>query len=169
MATAPLFTRSAFTYCQPNQSARLPYQPRAGPCSTQTASLVDRPMCHPHAAPGRICTHLASLNPRHTSYTAARQAALRLAPAGAAGRVALSTETFGLDAAASSMDGNDEGPRDPYADRPALLATLRMLDWPEICSHVAAFASTLVGKRACQNLVVPESQEETEALLRQTK
>lgn len=52
---------------------------------------------------------------------------------------------------------------------PAFRATLRMLDWPRLCSHVAEFASTHVGKQRCMSLAVPCTQQESEQLLAQTR
>ena len=52
---------------------------------------------------------------------------------------------------------------------PAYHATLRMLDWPELCSHLADFASTHVGKRECLNLQVPTDDSESRRLLAETK
>ena len=37
---------------------------------------------------------------------------------------------------------------------PAALATLRMLEWPRLCVHVARFASTSLGRQAALELQV---------------
>lgn len=37
---------------------------------------------------------------------------------------------------------------------PAALATLRMLEWPRLCVHVARFASTTLGRQAALELQV---------------
>lgn len=52
---------------------------------------------------------------------------------------------------------------------PAFRATLTMLEWRRVCEHVADFASTSAGRRACQALAVPATQEESEELLRLTR
>lgn len=52
---------------------------------------------------------------------------------------------------------------------PAFKATLRLLEWPRLCEHVADFASTTVGKRLCRSITVPESQAESERLQAETR
>ncbi|GFR39680.1 hypothetical protein Agub_g152, partial [Astrephomene gubernaculifera] len=52
---------------------------------------------------------------------------------------------------------------------PAFKATLDMLEWPKLCEHVARFASTHAGKRACRTLSVPDDAAETLHLLEQTR
>ncbi|GFH18567.1 uncharacterized protein HaLaN_15393, partial [Haematococcus lacustris] len=58
----------------------------------------------------------------------------------------------------------------PEADHlgPCFRATLAMLEWPLLCSHLADFASTRAGKRACAQLLPPASPYESEELLRLT-
>jgi hypothetical protein len=36
---------------------------------------------------------------------------------------------------------------------PAFKATLEMLEWPRLCEHVSAFASTTIGRAAVQVMV----------------
>jgi hypothetical protein len=48
-----------------------------------------------------------------------------------------------------------------YADEergPAFLYALQALEWPVVCSHVASFASTSVGKKSCLNLEIARSE-----------
>ncbi|KAL6756776.1 hypothetical protein V8C86DRAFT_3018742 [Haematococcus lacustris] len=52
---------------------------------------------------------------------------------------------------------------------PCFRATLAMLEWPLLCSHLADFASTRAGKRACAQLLPPASPYESEQLLRLTR
>lgn len=37
---------------------------------------------------------------------------------------------------------------------PAAVATLRMLEWPRLCAHVARFSSTTLGRQAALELQV---------------
>jgi dsDNA-specific endonuclease/ATPase MutS2 len=52
---------------------------------------------------------------------------------------------------------------------PAYRATLRMLEWGRLCSHVAQFASTHVGKARCLELEVGLMAEDTSRLVNETK
>jgi hypothetical protein len=52
---------------------------------------------------------------------------------------------------------------------PAFQATLQMLEWPRICAHLADFASTAAGKRACQRLLPPAATKESEQELALTR
>lgn len=52
---------------------------------------------------------------------------------------------------------------------PSFKATLKMLEWPTLCDHLAEFASTHSGRRLCLNLTVPPSLTETERLLLETR
>jgi DNA mismatch repair protein MutS2 len=47
--------------------------------------------------------------------------------------------------------------------------TLNLLEWPRLCQHLATFAATKLGAIAAQQLVLPEHQAESEALLAQTQ
>lgn len=49
---------------------------------------------------------------------------------------------------------------------PAYRATMNMLEWHKLCEHVARFASTHAGKRACRALEVYEDPKDA---LRQTR
>lgn len=51
---------------------------------------------------------------------------------------------------------------------PAFKATLVMLEWPRLCKHVSAFASTTIGRAAVQALGIPATQLETEDLVAET-
>jgi hypothetical protein len=52
---------------------------------------------------------------------------------------------------------------------PAFRATLGMLEWQRVCKHVASFASTTSGRQVCTRMTVPETQQESEELLRLTR
>jgi hypothetical protein len=52
---------------------------------------------------------------------------------------------------------------------PAARATLRLLEWPALCEHVAMFASTAVGQRAARALEVPATRAESERLIAETR
>ena len=43
------------------------------------------------------------------------------------------------------------------------------MEWPRLCQHLATFAATKLGAIAARNLVIPETQAETEVLLQQTQ
>jgi DNA mismatch repair protein MutS2 len=47
--------------------------------------------------------------------------------------------------------------------------TLALLEWPRLCQHLSTFASTKLGMYAAQNLVLPNSQAETEERLAETQ
>lgn len=51
---------------------------------------------------------------------------------------------------------------------PAFKTTLEMLEWPRLCEHVSAFASTTIGRAAVQGLSIPTTQPETEDLVTET-
>ncbi|GAB4466577.1 MAG: endonuclease MutS2 [Elainellaceae cyanobacterium] len=46
---------------------------------------------------------------------------------------------------------------------------LNLLEWPRLCQHLATFAATKLGAISAQELRIPDSQEESEALLEQTR
>jgi hypothetical protein len=52
---------------------------------------------------------------------------------------------------------------------PAFKATLKMLEWHKLCEHLADFANTFSGRRACLNLTVPATQAESERQLEETR
>ncbi len=47
--------------------------------------------------------------------------------------------------------------------------TLELLEWPRLCQHLATFAATKLGAIAASRLSIPESREETQQLLAQTR
>lgn len=47
--------------------------------------------------------------------------------------------------------------------------TLNLLEWPRLCQHLATFAATKLGARVAQDLRIPDTQTESEALLAQTR
>ena len=47
--------------------------------------------------------------------------------------------------------------------------TLNLLEWSRLCGQVATFAATKLGAIALRNLRIPDTQEESESLLAQTK
>lgn len=47
--------------------------------------------------------------------------------------------------------------------------TLELLEWSRLCQHLANFAATKLGVLAARNLVIPQTQTESEHLLTQTK
>ena len=47
--------------------------------------------------------------------------------------------------------------------------TLELLEWPRLCEHLATFAATKLGAVAARSLQIPETFEETQQLLAQTK
>ncbi|MEB3307029.1 MAG: endonuclease MutS2 [Cyanobacteriota bacterium] len=47
--------------------------------------------------------------------------------------------------------------------------TLRLLEWPRLCDHLAGFASTAAGRRHCGNLPLGASVEESRLLLAETR
>ena len=47
--------------------------------------------------------------------------------------------------------------------------TLELLEWSRLCEQLSTFAATKLGMMAAQRLVIPATQAESEALLRQTK
>ncbi|HIK44629.1 MAG TPA: endonuclease MutS2 [Leptolyngbyaceae cyanobacterium M65_K2018_010] len=47
--------------------------------------------------------------------------------------------------------------------------TLNLLEWPRLCQHLSTFAATKLGVRAAQELRLPTTQAESEALLAQTR
>ncbi len=47
--------------------------------------------------------------------------------------------------------------------------TLKLLEWQRLCQHLATFASTKLGAIAARNIVLPQSQTESEVLLAQTE
>ena len=46
--------------------------------------------------------------------------------------------------------------------------TLNLLEWPRLCRHLATFTATNIGTVAAQQLPLPKTKEESEALLAQT-
>ena len=46
--------------------------------------------------------------------------------------------------------------------------TLNLLEWPRLCRHLATFTATNIGTVAAQQLQLPQTQAESEALLSQT-
>jgi DNA mismatch repair protein MutS2 len=47
--------------------------------------------------------------------------------------------------------------------------TLELLEWPRLCQHLATFAATKLGATAARHLKIPDSQIQSEQLLKQTK
>ncbi|HIK40469.1 endonuclease MutS2 [Thermoleptolyngbya sp. M55_K2018_002] len=47
--------------------------------------------------------------------------------------------------------------------------TLNLLEWPRLCQHLATFAATKLGARVAQDLRIPNTLVESEALLAQTR
>jgi len=45
---------------------------------------------------------------------------------------------------------------------------LGLLEWPRLAEQLASFASTTAGQRACLALPLPESLEQSQALLAET-
>mmetsp|Transcript_17496 Transcript_17496/g.52525 ORF Transcript_17496/g.52525 Transcript_17496/m.52525 type:complete len:757 (+) Transcript_17496:125-2395(+) len=64
----------------------------------------------------------------------------------------------------SRGDASDEDTRGP-----AFHATLAMLEWPRLKQHVATFTNTAVGRAQINEMVVPESQKESEQLVADTQ
>lgn len=64
---------------------------------------------------------------------------------------------------------DDEEVQSMSVRAPAAAATLDMLGWNELCSHVAEFASTYAGKRYCKQLEVPEEEDESRRLVEETR
>jgi hypothetical protein len=52
---------------------------------------------------------------------------------------------------------------------PAFAASLDLLNWKQLCRILSNHASTAVGKRMCQELLVPEAQVVSEQLLMETR
>jgi hypothetical protein len=130
-----------------SQAARSPFQP-----SQQQSIAVAA-----HSISSRVGDHaMASA----TNTRRKRLAALRA--------VAQATETIAdqadEDDSSSPQDGDTT-----TALGPAFQATLRMLEWPRICEHLAEFASTAAGKRACQRLLPPATTRESEQELALTR
>lgn len=73
-------------------------------------------------------------------------------------------------AASSSAAAEEEEVVEDWMEiGPAFKATLKLLEWPRLCEHVAEYANTTVGKRMVRNMLVPESQAESERLQRETR
>ncbi len=72
--------------------------------------------------------------------------------------------TSGGNGAAAFGDWDTAADYDPIG--PAYRATMDMLEWHKLCEHVARFASTHAGKRACRALEVYEDPKDA---LRQTR
>jgi len=53
--------------------------------------------------------------------------------------------------------------------QPAALSTLQVLEWQRLCQHVAAFASTSLGQRACATLFPETTPAKCESLLAETR
>ncbi|CAL5224634.1 g7352 [Coccomyxa viridis] len=64
---------------------------------------------------------------------------------------------------------HDGQPEAETRQQSAALAAQRILEWPRLCSHVAAFASTTLGRKAVLELQVPPTHAETERLLAETR
>jgi DNA mismatch repair protein MutS2 len=47
--------------------------------------------------------------------------------------------------------------------------TLELLEWSRLCQHLATFAATKLGAIAARNLVIPDTQAQSQELLNQTK
>ncbi|MEI1374604.1 endonuclease MutS2 [Nostoc sp. UHCC 0926] len=47
--------------------------------------------------------------------------------------------------------------------------TLELLEWHRLCQHLATFAATKLGATAARHLKIPDSQSQSEQLLKQTK
>lgn len=47
--------------------------------------------------------------------------------------------------------------------------TLDLLEWPRLCQHLATFAATKLGAKAATQLIFPDTLEQTQHLLTQTK
>ena len=47
--------------------------------------------------------------------------------------------------------------------------TLELLEWSRLCQHLSTFAATKLGAIAARNLVIPETQAQSQELLNQTK
>jgi hypothetical protein len=62
------------------------------------------------------------------------------------------------------VDWDEHDWRDHVTDErgPAFERTLRTLEWPAVCAHVASFAATMVGKRACKDLEIGRTPARTE-------
>ncbi|MFK8184157.1 MAG: endonuclease MutS2 [Phormidesmis sp.] len=60
----------------------------------------------------------------------------------------------------------------PKANRPVKnqiqQETLNLLEWPRLCRHLATFTATNIGTIAAQQLQIPQTRAESEALLAQT-
>lgn len=53
-------------------------------------------------------------------------------------------------------------------EAPAVQAALATLSWPALCEFVARFASTTMGRQAVLHLPLPQDQEHSEALVKET-
>jgi DNA mismatch repair protein MutS2 len=47
--------------------------------------------------------------------------------------------------------------------------TLELLEWPRLCQHLATFAATKLGAIAAQKILIPDTLDETQQLLAQTR
>ena len=56
----------------------------------------------------------------------------------------------------------------PKANLQIQTETLNLLEWPRLCRHLATFTATNIGTVAAQQLPIPSSKAESEALLAQT-
>jgi hypothetical protein len=83
-------------------------------------------------------------------------------------RVAATDAADGAVGAQPSFNWEDDGD-DINSPGPAFVDTLSMLEWPRLCSHLAAFASTAVGKRRCLALPVPLDEATSVRLLEETR
>lgn len=64
--------------------------------------------------------------------------------------------------------GEQDEEEEPEDLGPAARATLRMLEWERLCSHVAKFASTTAGREAAKALRIGSTVAESRKLLSET-
>lgn len=116
--------------------------------SLTTANALDRRLSHCII---RLACHIANrLGPSRTF-----RAAVHATSAHRQARVVASTST-------------DEAGEEPALGS-AYQSTLQVLEWSRLCRHLASFAQTTLGQRACLSLIPPTDQAGSEALLSDTK
>ena len=133
------------------------------------AAVPRKRVCRPTTAVTHSHTPAVGFRTQPTSLATATQRSLQAATSTLAAPSRHVAALAGTGVWGAANDGGDGGDGDYEEIGPAFQATLQMLEWPRLCSHVAEFASTHVGKRACKSMQVPEDPQESERLLKQTR
>ena len=47
--------------------------------------------------------------------------------------------------------------------------TLELIEWPRLCQHLSSFAATRLGAIAAEQLVLPQTMDQSQYLLQQTQ